>query len=173
MGRPRINLEGRRFGRWTVLKYECYKISSSIYHVACDCGTKKLVKAHSLKNGQSVSCGCYAKEVQNKRANPTKQLLLNIFKAMHRRCNNPKHESYHRYGGRGISVCKEWKDRHVFIDFALKNGWKHGLQMDRTNNDGNYEPNNVRFVTRSVNVKNSTNMIRKRNAKGQFLPVRP
>jgi hypothetical protein len=74
---------------------------------------------------------------------------------MIQRCENPRHVGWHRYGGRGISICPEWRSsRKAFFDWALANGYQHGLQIDRINNDGNYEPANCRFVTRSVNSQN-------------------
>lgn len=71
------------------------------------------------------------------------------------RCQEKDRVGYENYGGRGITVCEEWlKDVEAFIAYALANGWAPGLEIDRKNNDGNYEPGNVRFVTRSVNQRN-------------------
>jgi hypothetical protein len=64
---------------------------------------------------------------------------------------------YHRYGGRGITICDEWKDSFIkFYEWVVTNGYKEGLQIDRIDNDGNYEPGNCRFVTARVNSHNST-----------------
>lgn len=69
-------------------------------------------------------------------------------------CTNKESEFYHRYGGRGIKVCEEWKDPLNFINWCLENGYKEGLTIDRINNDGNYEPNNCRWVSLFVNASN-------------------
>ena len=77
------------------------------------------------------------------------------------RCLYENGEKYPEYGGRGITVCQEWIDSYqAFRDFAMKNGWRKGLQIDRIENDGNYEPSNVRFVTGKVNVNNSRRLRR-------------
>jgi hypothetical protein len=72
-----------------------------------------------------------------------------VFKGMVARCYKPWHQSYHRYGGRGIRICDGWlKDRRTFYAWAMANGWKRGLTIDRfPNNDGDYEPSNCRFAT--------------------------
>lgn len=81
--------------------------------------------------------------------------LYSVWRNMKQRCNNKNNPEYKNYGGRGITICDEWlNDFKVFYDFCMANGWKDGLQIDRTNNDGNYEPKNVGFVTSSVNNLN-------------------
>lgn len=67
------------------------------------------------------------------------------------RCFNPNSQSYGIYGGRGIRLCKEWESPARFIEWAMNNGWRKGLQIDRIDCDGNYEPKNCRFVTASEN----------------------
>lgn len=85
----------------------------------------------------------------------TKHLLYGVWRAMRDRCQNEKHEYYKNYGGRGITVCAEWiNDFKAFYDWAIANGWKEGLELDRKKNNGNYEPSNCRFVTRVVNSRN-------------------
>lgn len=74
---------------------------------------------------------------------------------MFNRCNNKNCDKYEYYGGRGITICEEWKDLECFADWCINNGYKEGLQLDRINNDGNYEPNNCRFVTKSKQMRNT------------------
>lgn len=77
---------------------------------------------------------------------------------MVRRCTDPKNKEYHMYGGRGITVCDLWmQSADLFIKWALLEGWKRGLQIDRIDNDGNYTPENCRFVTRKDNCRNRRN----------------
>jgi hypothetical protein len=86
--------------------------------------------------------------------------LYDVYRGMIRRCYQTDHKSYRWYGGRGISVCIEWlEDRAKFFEWALNNGWKEGLQLDRRDNDGNYTPDNCRFVTAAVNSENRTSSV--------------
>lgn len=81
--------------------------------------------------------------------------LRYIWHGMLRRCTKENHNCYHRYGGRGISVCEEWKDYVLFARWAIKNGYADGLSLDRINNDGNYEPNNCRWITEKEQHNNT------------------
>ena len=81
--------------------------------------------------------------------------LNSRYKHIKERCYNPNSKSYKRYGGRGIKMCDEWLgDYKKFEDWCLNNGFKEGLAIDRIDNDGNYAPNNCRFVTTKENNQN-------------------
>ena len=82
--------------------------------------------------------------------------LFNILHCMHYRCENENHSQYKDYGGRGITVCKEWSmdNAETFISWAVDNGWKKGLEIDRIDNNKGYSPDNCRFVTRRENSRN-------------------
>lgn len=82
--------------------------------------------------------------------------LGRIYDGMKQRCYNPKRDNYERYGGRGIRVCDEWLESSTpFIKWALENGYEDGLQLDRIDNSGNYEPSNCRWVTPKNNSRNT------------------
>ena len=86
--------------------------------------------------------------------------LFGVWETMRSRCNNPNREKYKDYGGRGIKVCKEWDESaESFCKWALDNGYKDGLQIDRIDNDGDYEPNNCRWVTPKQNSRNRRNTV--------------
>lgn len=85
--------------------------------------------------------------------------LYNIWKCMILRCEDESRSFYHRYGGRGIKVCDEWHDLKVFADWAYSNGYQDGLSIDRIDNDGNYRPDNCRWVSKQEQSLNkSTNV---------------
>ena len=83
--------------------------------------------------------------------------LFNTWQTMKGRCENPNRPKFKDYGGRGIKVCKEWHEASSFILWALSHGYEKGLQLDRINNDGDYCPENCRFVTPKQNSRNKRN----------------
>jgi hypothetical protein len=86
--------------------------------------------------------------------------LFLVWQGMRNRCNNPKVENYCDYGGRGIKVCDKWQhSSYSFIRWAIDNGYKEGLQLDRIDVNGNYEPSNCRFITPRENAQNKRNNV--------------
>lgn len=83
--------------------------------------------------------------------------LFNVWQTMKARCENANRDNYARYGGRGITVCKEWQTAENFVKWALDNGYEKGLQLDRIDNAKGYSPENCRFVTATVNSRNRRN----------------
>lgn len=126
----------------------------------CSCGNLSKVRAQSLINGSTKSCCCFlsertiernTKHNQNVNLKPTKTYKTWI--NMISRCYNPKASHYKDYGGRGIQVCAAW--RESFITFYQDMGEKpDGLQIDRIDNNGNYEPSNCRWTTSKENNNN-------------------
>lgn len=111
-----------------------------------------------MRNGHTKSCGCYHIDKITKHGlRYTK--LYNVHKAMIDRCYKMNHDSYVNYGGRGIAVCDEWLDSingtSDFTKWAKENGYETGLTLDRIDNDGNYEPNNCRWVDYKVQNNNT------------------
>ena len=127
------------------------------YLVKClKCGNTKKMRNDGIKNNKS--CGCIKSNF--KHGLGLKSKIYFMWHDMKTRCYNKKSDRYNAYGKRGITVCDEWrKDYIIFYNWALKNGWKEGLQIDRIDNDGNYCPDNCRFVTNIVNSRKRQNTI--------------
>lgn len=155
----RMNLNGQRFGRLIVLREGKARISSTgkEYRTVickCDCGNTKQIFTSNLTGNKTRSCGCIHGETVRTHG-LGKHPLYYTWHCMKKRCYNSENEGYKNYGGRGIMICDEWlNDFKVFYDWAMINGYKKGLEIDRRDNDGNYEPTNCRFVTRRKNALN-------------------
>ena len=165
----REDITGQRFGRLVALNFSHKdKNRKTYWDFQCDCGNIKTLRTDQVKNGNIKSCGCLKKEQDNinlnrKGSEPWKydsqglsqHPLYYKWKGMKERCYDVHSNSYKRYGGRGIEICEEWLcSFKAFYDWSINNGWEEGLQIDRIDNNGNYEPNNCRYVTAKENCNN-------------------
>ena len=155
---------GRPFGRFTIQGQPFLRAArpggKRRWWIAarCVCGTEKTVLCQNLLKGGSQSCGCRHREVaaQQKRTHgQSRTHLYRLWQTIVTRCYYAKHKKFHCYGGRGIKVCAEWReDFEAFRGWALANGYRHGLEIDRRNNDGDYCPENCRFITHARQQRN-------------------
>lgn len=155
-----IDLVGKKFGRLLVLcKADTTKSRKIRWLCVCDCGTFKVIGGASLKRGDTVSCGCYLREIlpfakrtHGHTAGRKKTSTYTVWKSMRHRCNNPRNKQYMDYGGRGITVCERWENFENF--YADMGDRPEGLSLDRINNDKGYSPDNCRWSTSSEQCKN-------------------
>ena len=153
---------GERFGYLTVLdlkRVDKGKYKKTYFIVKCDCGNTKEIESGYVKS-VAVSCGCKTNELKAKAVTKhggSYSRLYTTHEGMMSRCFNPNSCRYSRYGGRGITVCEEWRSNFKeFESWALQNGYRDDLTIERIDNDGNYEPNNCKWIPRKDQIKNRT-----------------
>lgn len=174
-----IDLTGQRFGELVVLERGESRKSRcghprTMWVCRCDCGEQTVVDSNSLKRGSTVTCGKHKSKnyiLSRKTHGMSKTRIYKEWASIKNRCNNPNAIDYERYGGRGITVCKEWLDDFMnFYNWAMANGYRDDLTIDRINVDGNYEPSNCRWATNDVQVNNKrTNHFLQYNEKTQTI----
>lgn len=142
---------GKVFGELTVLKFVESRPGSSTYKCRCSCGTEKDFYIGNLRTGKTKSCGCLRKEKTAERMRShgdRRTRLYSIWTNMKTRCENESHPNYEGYGGKGVTLCSEWGESYgEFRKWALANGYRDTLTIDRVNNDKGYEPDNCRWAT--------------------------
>ena len=156
-----IDLTGKRYGSLTVEKIAVDEPGKKKKWLCkCDCGNEIIVTSSNLVSGRTSSCKICGKKrlsEKNKKHGMTSTKLYGVWNSIKTRCTNTNSKSYKDYGARGIRICEEWKESSNFFEWALANGYKNGLEIDRIDVNGNYEPSNCRWVAREQNSNNKRN----------------
>ena len=153
-----LDLTGQIFGNLVVVKrvedhVTCGGQKKTMYLCKCSCGNMKVIQSASLRNGRTKSCGCINSEKLKARRTThgmRKTKAYSTWAGIKTRCFNYKSERFKDYGGRGITMCDEWKnDFQSFYDYVsqIPHFGEEGYSIDRIDNDGNYEPGNIKFST--------------------------
>jgi len=155
---------GRRFGRLVVKGIHEKKKKYTKFRCLCDCGQEKVVIGYNLRNDHTKSCGCLRKEVAtttNTTHGLSKSRFYQCWRDMNDRTSRLDNESYENYGGRGISVCDEWKQFEGFMkdmhESYLEHSREHGeldTTLDRIDTNGDYSLANCRWATNKVQSSN-------------------
>lgn len=153
---------GDVFGRLTIIECVGSKNNRRVFKCQCECGKVCYCNGNKLKTGNTKSCGClkhphYIDGVSHKII----RALLVIYKNMWHRCYDVKNEnSVRHYYNKGITICDEWlNDKMSFVNWALQNGYSIGLSIDRIDSNGNYEPSNCQWLTRSENSRRASQIL--------------
>ena len=156
----RIDLTGQRFGYLVAISPKCEKGRRVMWLCKCDCGKEHYVDAYALSHGATKSCGCMVKAMisaKNTKHGMANTAIYHDWYLMKGRCNNPNNSRYKYYGARGIKVCEEWdKSFEAFYEYVSKlpDYGTPTYTLDRINNDGNYEPGNVRWASKKTQALN-------------------
>lgn len=152
------DLTGKRFGKLVVIKRADNRGKHTMWHCICDCGNYTITGASELKSGTTKSCGCLKYESRNCIHGLAKTRLHSIWSKMKDRCLRENVPAYKWYGGRGISICQEWIDDFMnFYNWAMANGYSDDLSIDRIDVNGNYEPDNCRWIPLKEQALNTRN----------------
>lgn len=162
--RKRKNLIGQSFGRLTVIAEGKTRESDNkrkryYWLCQCSCGSQpKEINQNSLLSGEIISCGCYHSEHNHEygfKHGMSHTRIYTIWSGMIQRCCNPNAKNYPRYGGRGVTVCGEWKEFKKFYEWSKISGYSDNLTIERLDNNGNYCPENCTWITKQKQMRNT------------------
>ena len=162
-----VDISGKRFGNLVAIEREQDVVQPNgrrngrrrvVYKCRCDCGNIVTVRADHLRSGATKSCGCMQRELLSSRQTThgqSKTHLYGVWNSMKSRCYNSATQFFYRYGGRGITVCDEWRnDFESFRSWSEATGYRDGMTLDRKDNDLGYSSDNCRWTDRVTQANN-------------------
>ena len=158
-----IDLTGKKYGRLSIINRAPNKNGRVYWNCICDCGAKTVTSRNELRSGDSQSCGCYHKEqarIAKLTHGDTGTRLHSIWTGIKDRCTNPNNKDYEHYMGKGVSMCPEWFNSYeTFKKWALTNGYKDTLSIDRIGGNTVYSPNSCRWATGITQNRNRSKIL--------------
>lgn len=158
----RLDLSGRRFGRWIVLTPERSRLDRTYWFCRCDCGAERVVSTQTLRMGLSQSCGCLRPDVSSScnrthgasvGSKATKE--YQAWTSAKQRCYSPRNKSFKDYGRRGITMCDRWRESaSAFL--ADMGPCPPGYSLHRIDNDGPYSPDNCKWASKIEQMRNTS-----------------
>lgn len=150
---------GNRYGSLLVVSRAENHGTRAAWACKCDCGNTTIVAGKTLRSGLTRSCGHTRHDGKTFTHGMTHTELYRRWSDMKTRCLYSKREEWDRYGGRGITFCEEWNDFEPFMEWALSNGYEQGLSLDRIDVNGNYCPENCRWIPKERQARNTSKTV--------------
>lgn len=155
-----FDITGMKSGRLTALHKDGHdKYGHPLWLCECECGDTARVLTASILHNKTKSCGCYYADTRHEVAKThgsTYTRLYKIWAGIHRRCDNPNSKDWKYYGGKGVSVCDEWKDYRNFEKWAIESGYSDALSIDRIDSNHDYCPENCRWADKYQQMNNTS-----------------
>ena len=156
-----IDLSGKKFGALTVISITDKRDKRGLAYwlCKCECGKETVVLGRYLRNGHTKSCGCHIQNIKSKYRRKGER-IYSIWCGINKRINVPRNVHYKDYGGRGITICDEWKDYDNFFEWAMANGYQDDLTIERIDVNGNYEPSNCTWIPMALQQNNTRRTVK-------------